>query len=161
MVSAALSDSVAIRIADEGDLNAILGLLLTSFRQFSLFDFLYSPLNEKLDYATDTIFLWRQRLLLDILDPNASIIIAEVPSSSLVISDPPPNGDKNDLEFEKSLEALKWTEKHHLSTASADGQNVIVGFAIWRVRPREDGQPHDIKVSTRSLHNKLRGNWLF
>jgi len=84
MASNTSIQEVSIRLARESDLTAILALLLTSFRQFPLFDFLYSPLDEDFDVAHDTVFFWRRRLLLDFLDPEASVIVAEAPLDSLV-----------------------------------------------------------------------------
>jgi hypothetical protein len=72
------SPSHSIRPATEADIPAMLSLLLTSFCQFSLFSFLYSPLSTNKDFAFDTIWVWRRRLLLGLLDPSVSIIVAEV-----------------------------------------------------------------------------------
>lgn len=157
MAIESLTTKVSVRIACEKDLNAILALLLTSFRQFSLFDFLYSPLNENLNFATDTVFSWRKRLLLDILDPEASVIIAEVPSDSPIVSEPLENDENAHPEYAQSLEAWKWTEKNHLTTVSTDGKRLVVGFAIWRIRPGEDPKSLAVKIPTRSLYNQLQG----
>jgi hypothetical protein len=67
-----------VRPATESDLPALLSLLLTSFRQFPLFSFLYAPLDADLSAARDTVFFWRRRLLRGLLDPRVSIVVAEV-----------------------------------------------------------------------------------
>jgi hypothetical protein len=84
-----------VRQAREDDLSAILALLLTSFRQFPLFDFLYSPLNKDFSFAQDTLFFWRRRLLLDLLDPEAAVIVAEAPVDILTVSAASDDVDKN------------------------------------------------------------------
>jgi hypothetical protein len=63
------SSEASIPLATEADLPSKLSLFLTSFRRFSLFPVLYSPLSTKKDAAFDTIWVWRRRLLLDFLDP--------------------------------------------------------------------------------------------
>lgn len=77
------SNAPIVRSATEADILAMLTLLLTSFCQFSLFSFLYSPLNTNKDAAFDTIWVWRRRLLLGLLDPNTTIFVAEVDDSTL------------------------------------------------------------------------------
>lgn len=139
-----------VRLAQEGDLSAILALLLTSFRQFPLFDFLYSPLDHDFDFAHDTMFFWRRRLLLDLLDPEAAVIVAEAPLDSLTIS--ASSGDSNKV-YQKSLKAQEWTEKNGLSTKSSSTKGCsIVGFAIWRFRPGE-------KVGAERSPEKIRRSW--
>ena len=72
------SPSPKLRYATAADVPAILALLLTSFRQFPLFDFLYSPLRQDLDRAVDTLFFWRRRVALAISDPDSAVVVAEI-----------------------------------------------------------------------------------
>jgi hypothetical protein len=144
-----------VRQAREDDLSAILALLLTSFRQFPLFDFLYSPLNKDFSFAQDTLFFWRRRLLLDLLDPEAAVIVAEAPVDILTVS---AASDDVDTLCQKSLEAQEWTEKNGLSTKSSSTEGcAIVGFAIWRFRLGEKAgaQQNPEKIS-RSWYNDRR-----
>jgi hypothetical protein len=122
---------VIIRLALQSDIPAILSLFLTSFRQFPLFEYLFSPLNKNLDFAHDAVFHWRRRLIVGLLDPETSIIIAEASAEQLQ----PVEGDESDAQYKQAVNTLKWTERHGLSTTSlTNGKNVIVGFAIWRIR---------------------------
>lgn len=159
MASDTFTQRVSIRPAHESDLTAILALLLTSFRQFPLFDFLYSPLNKNFDVARDTVFFWRRRLMLDLLDPEASVIVAEAPLDSLVSVLGGEPDDQNDPIYQKSVAALDWTERNGLPARSTLNQdNCIVGFAIWRFRKGEnsDSQPMKARHSP-SCCNSLKG----
>lgn len=154
-----LHQSVSIRLAREGDLAAILTLLLTSFRQFPLFDFLYSPLDTNFDFAQDTVYFWRRRLLLDLLDPEASVIVAEAPLDSLVSARVGEPSSENDPIHQKSTAALDWTERNGLSTRSTFAQdNAIVGFAIWRFRNGENTESPQIKIKrSMSCYERFKG----
>src|SRR5438045_3164372 len=117
MASQTQHPKVSIRRALESDINAIVALLLTSFRQFPLFDFLYAPLNENFDVAHDTVFFWRRRLLLDLLDPEVTILVAEAPLDSLTVQ----AGSIHDEEqgyhiLMQSRRALEWVERNGLLT---------------------------------------------
>jgi hypothetical protein len=159
MTSFSRDPKVFVRAAQECDLDAILALLLTSFRQFPLFDFLYSPLNRNFDVAHDTVFFWRRRLLLDLLDPEASVIVAEAPLDALVNSASASGVQDIDSIYKESLEALDWTETNRLSTLSVPTtENVIVGFAIWRFRKGEKRGSLDLGVkNAASWCSKIRG----
>jgi len=67
-----------VRLATESDIPAIIVLLLTSFRQFPLFSRLHAPLSDNLSNAYDTAFFWRHRLLANLLDYSATVLIAEI-----------------------------------------------------------------------------------
>jgi len=150
---------VSIRLAQESDLTAILALLLTSFRQFPLFDFLYSPLNENFNVARDTVFFWRRRLLLDLLDPETTVIVAEAPLNNLVSANAGEADGQTDPIYQKSLGALVWTEKNGLSTRSTlNGDNFVIGFAIWRFMGMESPTPHKTKIKYASpWFDKFKG----
>lgn len=85
-----------VREAVEADIPAIISLQLTSFRQFPLFYVLYSPIETKPDNARDTVFYWRWRLLLDLLDPDCLILVADLPLSEQPQADDQPTGDENE-----------------------------------------------------------------
>jgi hypothetical protein len=125
----------SLRRAEECDIPAILALLLTSFRQFPLFTFLYAPLDHNKDAAHDTIFFWRRRLLLDLLDPTATILVAEAPESFPATT--LASGDDLDEIEKESWKMLEWvTRKGKLSQSSGvTAGKLVVGFAIWRRRP--------------------------
>jgi hypothetical protein len=159
MESNDLPQRISIRLAREGDLTAILALLLTSFRQFPLFDFLYSPLDTNFDFAQDTVYFWRRRLLLDLLDPEASVIVAEAPLDSLASARVGEPCSENDPINQKSAAALDWTECNGLSTRSTLAQgNAIVGFAIWRFRNGENTESRRIKIKrSMSCYDRFKG----
>lgn len=143
-----LSSKARIRLATEADLPAMLSLLLTSFRQFSLFSFLYSPLNTNKDFAFDTIWVWRRRLLLGLLDPSVSIIVAEL-DEGVAPTLIKPDGRRepgDDSMVEESWRMLEWVEtKGSLSQSSvAEKAKIIVGFAIWKVRLGEKAGNSDV-----------------
>lgn len=134
--------SVILRPAGFTDINAIISLVLTSFRHFPLFDYLYEPLRSNINYAHDTVFFWNRRLRIGLCDPNTTIMIAEVPSDQLgqTIEDAGSARSKrvqrNDEETEEAKKMLTWVEeKTGLSqtyTSPSDGrQMTIVGFSIW------------------------------
>ena len=148
---------VSVRLAQEDDIHAIIALLLTSFRQFPLFDFLYSPLDDNFNYARDTVFFWRRRLLLGLLDPESSVIVAEAPLHSLAI---PVNSKGDDEVYQKSLRACEWTEKNKLLTCCTNG-NLIVGFAIWRFRAGErEGSRKSFEHISRSWYSSFRSQMI-
>jgi hypothetical protein len=129
--------NVTVRQALQSDVTAILSLLLTSFRQFPLFYTLYSPIQQNLDNARDTLFFWRRRLVLDILDPDCQVIVAQVSAERF------PELVQADLlgeDSERSLQMLRWLESDPGVTQRVrrEGtETVIVGFAIWRQRNGE------------------------
>jgi hypothetical protein len=116
---------VALRHAQDGDIPAITSLVLTSFRQFPLFDFLYSPLRENIDNAHDTVFFWSRRVRAAIYDREATVMVAEVPSSSL--------SEHSGEDVKDSCEMLRWaTDSANLSQVHESTGMAVVGFAIWR-----------------------------
>jgi hypothetical protein len=135
------SSKTSIRIATEADLPAIISLLLTSFRQFSLFSFLHSPLCTNKDAAFDTIWVWRRRLLLGLLDPTVSIIVAELDEGvASTLTKHEVVDDCREVRgysiAEESWRMLNWVETiGSLSQRSAvQNGKIILGFAIWRLR---------------------------
>jgi hypothetical protein len=125
---------VIVRQAEEIDIPAIVSLVLTSFRQFPLFNYLYSPLDNDKDNANDTVFFWGRRILLGILDSATSIVVAEVPRALSPTIDSPSNVQAT-VELE-SWQMLEWVlQNPKLSQASQKTPgNIIVGFAIWKDR---------------------------
>jgi hypothetical protein len=126
------AEGATVRLADESDISAVLSLLLTSFRQFPLFAFLYAPLDRDLNAAYDTVFFWRRRLQLGLIDPLTTVLVAEVPAS---FSPTERTAAATEIE-EQSWRMLEWTKTEgKLSQASkrVPGKTII-GFAIWRNR---------------------------
>jgi hypothetical protein len=129
----------SLRRAQECDISAILALLLTSFRQFPLFTFLYAPLDTDKDAANDTVFFWRRRLLVDLLDPGVTILVAEVLPETFPATTPArrkdTEDDDDDIERE-SWNMFDWvTRNGQLSQSSkVTPGTLVVGFAIWKDR---------------------------
>ncbi|CAF3444562.1 unnamed protein product [Fusarium graminearum] len=73
-----MSSPVRIRRAEEADLDALTTLILTSFRQFQLFAYLYSSLQSSPASASDTLWYWRRRLHLEMLDPYTDVLVADI-----------------------------------------------------------------------------------
>lgn len=127
----AIRPSVAVRLASGTDIFAILCLLLTSFRQFPLFSTLYSPLQDDINNARDTLYFWRRRLILDLLDTSCDVIVAEVPKSELQRSE----GDLTGEDNKRSTAMLAWLRQHFPQDIEPAGAKTsIAGFAIWRCR---------------------------
>jgi len=148
---------ITIRLAQESDIPAIHSLFLTSFRQFPLFEYLFSPLNRNLDFAHDTVFYWRKRLIIGLLNPETSIIVAEAPAGHLQAVE----GDESDSRYKQAVSTLKWTESNGLSTTSAtNSKNVVVGFAIWRIRKGEsESGVRDWGLGSPSMWSRLRSKY--
>jgi hypothetical protein len=155
-----MADEITLRLAIESDIPAITSLFLTSFRQFPLFAYLLSPLNTNLDYAHDTIWYWRRRLIVGLLDPGTQIVVAEAEKGSLSIVEGPGEA------WEQGMQTLEWAERNGLFTSTKDGKEVV-GFAIWRVRRGESDEGVDLGVEAASfwgrfrskLSRHLRANW--
>jgi hypothetical protein len=148
---------ITVREAEEIDIPAILSLLLTSFRQFPLFSYLYSPLNDNKDCAHDTVFFWRRRVLLDLLNPTASVVVAEVPKLLSPIHSPS-NGNEDEVELE-SWRMLEWVlQNRRLSQVSKKTPgSIIVGFAIWKDRLGGNSSPGEqSSVPRASCSSRLR-----
>jgi hypothetical protein len=133
--------ATTIRPATESDLSALLSLLLTSFRQFPLFAFLYAPLDADLSAAKDTIWFWRRRLLLELLDPGAEIVVAEVEEDPRKKERPDALVGNGQLQQLNSVERESWrmldwiNAQGELSQVSTTTPGcLVVGFAIWNVR---------------------------
>ena len=126
-----------IRDATEDDIPAIVSLVLTSFRQFPLFAYLYSPLTENKDTARDTVYFWGRRVLLDLLDPASTVHVAEVPNDVAQSTTSPQDSD--DPVEQESWRMLDWVlQNSGLSQASRTTSGyVIVGFTIWKDRVGE------------------------
>jgi hypothetical protein len=124
------SGPVSLRLATENDIASIITLLLTSFRQFSLFDYLYSPLHQDLDNAKDTIFFWTRRVKLALTDPSSAVVVAELSGDGV---DQPA---RQTTASASSSQMLHWIESNasELPRRSDGGKNAppVVGFAIWR-----------------------------
>jgi hypothetical protein len=120
-----------LRLATEADVPAIISLLLTSFRSFPLFDFLYSPLRTDRNNAFDTIFFWSRRVKLAISNPLSAVVVAELPASSV-------NEQLLNGAGPKTGEAwlmLDWVQtKARLQQCTKTTGMFIVGFAIWQWR---------------------------
>lgn len=145
-----------VRPATEADLPAILSLLLTSFRQFSLFSFLYSPSDTNKDAAFDTIWAWRRRLLLGLLDPGVAIVVAEIDEEvSPTLSR---TGEEGGEIAEESWKMLEWVKtRGALSQRSTiEKEKMVIGFAIWRVRAGEKIEKKDSDEGKRSWVASLR-----
>jgi hypothetical protein len=116
---------VSLRQARNTDVSTITSLVLTSFRQFPLFDYLYSPLREDIDNAHGTLFFWSRRVRAAVYDAAAMVMVAEVPFDWITAHE----GECN----KESLEILEWTTKSaRLSQAQESTRMTIVGFAISR-----------------------------
>ena len=130
---ATLAPSVRVRPATIADLPAVLNLLLTSYRQFPLFSYLYAPLYKNLDWARDTRFFWRRQLRLTMLQPGATLVIAETDAP---LPDNGPHTAKNDGdEVKESSRMLEWIGAQgqtRVSTQEDDWQ--VCGWAMWMVR---------------------------
>lgn len=133
-MASATHASVELRRAEATDVPAIVMLVLTSFRQFPLFSFLYSPLYEDKSRAKDTIRIWKRRVLLDLLDPATCVVVAELPKC--IAATYSLNKNVDDLADDESWQMLDWINKTQMLTQSSTNHpdSLIVGFAIWNDR---------------------------
>jgi hypothetical protein len=158
-------DGAHIRPATPQDLSALTTLVVSSYRQFPLFNYLYSPLNVDRENATDTLWFWRRRILLEMLDTNSRVVVAEVDQSTLTRAslDQEDIGSHNDTEvedsdFKASREMLEWTrQKLGGDPQITSSGRVIVGFAIWFVRSPEGGGGASQPAVRRSWRTMFRG----
>jgi hypothetical protein len=134
-----MADKVTLRPAIESDVPAITSLFLTSFRQFPLFAYLLSPLNTNLDHAHDTIWYWRRRLIVGLLDPGTQIVVAEAEKGSLEVVEG--RGEA----WEQGMQTLEWVERNGLSTTT-----------IWRVRRGEGNEGGGLGVVAPSFWSRFR-----
>jgi hypothetical protein len=126
------SHQVVLRPATDKDVEAILALLLTSFREFPLFDILYSPLRKDLDYSKDTVFFWGRRVKLALADPNTIVLVSEIHCGNAeeTLHDLTISKDKD----EDAWKMLEWCEREGLRQENSQSNNLVVGFAIWRFK---------------------------
>lgn len=118
------SQAMTLRSATPADIPAMLSILLTSFRDFPLFDFVYSPLNQNIEHASDTIFFWGRRIEAAIYDPQSDVVVAECSPLSL---------DSTDAPTHNPSEMLNWVvSTGKLSQISTETGQLVVAFAIWR-----------------------------
>jgi ribosomal protein S18 acetylase RimI-like enzyme len=129
-----MSYDLKIRPATRKDLFAISVLVLTSFRQLPLFSSLYSPLNVNRDYGADTLWFWRRRIQLEMLNPDARVTVAEVDKNVKAMS----REDSSEVDevVKESWEMFEWVTKRYgiVEPQEIPGGKVIVGFAIWWIR---------------------------
>jgi len=129
-----VSVDLKIRPATRKDLFAISVLVLTSFRQLPLFSSLYSPLNVNRDYGADTLWFWRRRIQLEMLNPDARVTVAEVGKNVKAMS----REDSSEVDevVKESWEMFEWVTKRYgvVEPQEVPGGKVIVGFAIWWIR---------------------------
>jgi GNAT superfamily N-acetyltransferase len=120
----------SIRVATHDDVAAMICLLLTSFRRFPLFDYLYSPLKEDCARAYDTIYFWTRRMRLALLDPSTMVVVAETFHIEDVAFIP---DDTLNARNRESQNILDWLGKNTtLSQNIVRSGSTVVGFAIWR-----------------------------
>lgn len=153
------SPVASVRRAEESDIPAILALLLTSFRQFPLFTFLYAPLDRNKAAAHDTVFFWRRRLLLNLLDPAVTVLVAEVPES--VPAATLTRGDDVDVVENESWNMLEWITRNGklMQSSRLTAGKLVVGFAIWRNRPGHEAEAEaggGSEIPGASWSNRLR-----
>jgi hypothetical protein len=120
---------IVLRQSARQDIPSLVSLVLTSFRRFPLFDFLYTPLRSDINNAHDTIFFWNLRLRKAFLDPSAIIIVAEVPSERLssTLED-----DQRTID-QDSWEMWDWLQSQSKPCFNNGfRRNSIAGFALWR-----------------------------
>lgn len=158
----AATSSPTLRIATAADIPAILTLLLTSFRSFSLFAFLYAPLETDVSVAADTVFFWRRRLQLEFLTPTTSIIVIEAsdnltPTKAEPRADGSGAGQVTPAGEAQSWRLLRWSRQNGLSQASpvATGK-IILGFAIWK-----DRKGYSTPLLPDRIVRQTWGDWLW
>ncbi|KAH0537442.1 hypothetical protein FGG08_005750 [Glutinoglossum americanum] len=136
-----------LRPAQPRDIPAITTLILTSFRHFPLFDFLYAPLRDNVEYARDTVFFWSRRVRAAVYDRASTVVVAEVPLGSLGLA----GEGQEEGEGAVSWRMLAWTEGEAGLSQVVDGGGggaggasmVVVGFAIWRWKGKGALAPRD------------------
>jgi hypothetical protein len=127
-----------VRLATQADVPAIISLLLTSFRSFPLFDFLYSPLRTDKNNAFDTVFFWSRRVKLAISNPLSAVVVAELPASS--VNEHVQNGDRP--KTGEPWLMLDWVQtRARLQQRAKTTGMFIVGFAIWQWRNVSNFRP--------------------
>jgi hypothetical protein len=133
---------ITIRRATPSDIPALVTLILTSFRQIPTFQALHTPLLTKKSFAHDTVYFWRRRLLLAILDSDTNLDVVEVRKDDLTNFDEEDGGRVfgKDIEGEdhwrQGWNWLFWCRVHAglSQISSVDSGKVIVGVAGWRIQ---------------------------
>jgi hypothetical protein len=162
-----MSSPVSIRRAEEADLDAMTTLILTSFRQFQLFAYLYSPLRSAPSSASDTLWYWRRRLRLEMLDPCTDVLVADID-----VADKSPDA-ANDMDA-KCLHEWVLTRRGqkdpqirtigNLGIRGRDGgleDRFVVGFALWNVRKPYQEETITPKIAaTPKRQNQSWAAWL-
>jgi len=142
-------ENIGLRLATRDDIPAIVALVLTSYRRFPLFDFLYEPLRRNINNANDTLYFWKRRTKKSLLDHSSQLVVAEidVPTSW---QEPTKSQDPMD---EESWRMLRWLQaKRKIATSSAS-KSVVVGFALWRFEGEDSPSPR----KSLSLLGKIEG----
>ncbi|KAH8685514.1 acyl-CoA N-acyltransferase [Tricladium varicosporioides] len=140
---------ITVRAAKESDIPTILTLVLTSFSNFPFFTYIYSPLATNPDFAHDTVYYWRKRLLLGLLDPQTSIVVAEAPIE--VLGDVDEEGES----FKKGKVAQDWSERNIPGVRGKGDASVVVGFAIWQFN-QGSASSQTFKIREKTLYEKIR-----
>jgi hypothetical protein len=143
---------IVLRQSARQDILSLVSLILTSFRRFPLFDFLYSPLRSDINNAHDTIFFWNLRLCKALLNPSAILIVAEVPPERLANI---PEDDPRTID-QDSWEMWDWLQSQSKPCFNNGfRENSIAGFALcWRV-----GANAPRNVCRISLLRRLERKW--
>ena len=132
LLSMAQTLKPSLRFTNNTDVPAIISLLLTSFRAFPLFDFLYTPLRTDKDNAFDTVFYWSRRVKLAISDPSSSVLVAEIPPGEV---ESLASWENREIGDEDAWKMLDWARtRGGLDQVVSERGTIIVGFSIWRWR---------------------------
>ncbi|KIW07781.1 uncharacterized protein PV09_01707 [Verruconis gallopava] len=122
--------TVHLREATVDDIPAMLSMLLTSFRRFPLFDYLYAPLHDDVSNASDTLYFWDKRLRKTLWDPSRTIIVAEGRNCGLPSE--PREAPTQQIERE-SWSMLSWINSSQaLPLSSSQTVCTPIGFAVWQ-----------------------------
>ncbi|CAG1962317.1 unnamed protein product [Fusarium graminearum] len=158
-----MSSPVRIRRAEEADLDALTTLILTSFRQFQLFAYLYSPLQSSPASASDTLWYWRRRLHLEMLDPYTDVLVADIG----VEDKSPDAGDDMGAKYlhewvatrmDRKDPQIQKVDKLRISGRDASmGDRLVVGFAIWNVR--KPYQEETITTKPTAIPKRAKQSW--
>ena len=138
-----------VRLALASDIPSILSLVLTSYRQFPLFHHIYSPLTHDISTAHDTVFFWRRRIFLYLLQPAVTVLVAEVAAAAALTA--PKSAASGEVGCVDSVEGeswrmLEWVRREGLEEREGEveaeverrkgkkGRKKVVGFAVWKDR---------------------------
>ena len=138
----AATANIWVRPANSADLPQVVDLVLTSFRQFPLFDYLYAPLRTNLDGARDTRFYWRRRFQLAMLQPGATVLVAETNAPLPAASELQARRKDVPDYVKESWRMLNWIETQQTPDIQPlEGKRQVCGWAVWMVRKgSKDGQ---------------------